>query len=651
MPGRARAGHIREMTRISLNANHMKIMLTRLRIILATLVVVIAMTACAPFEPSQQQLPSGDVEAARELAAKGDYTGAAQRYESLLANLSGESLARATLLAADYRLAAGQPQKARTLLSRLTPLDLSAQLDIWKTLTTAEMYLQQGKPKAALQILAPLADDLPAEQTRRRLAVAARAYAAVGNLPRALRLMNAHIESAPDEQSRRQSIAATWQLVQKHGHAANIETQELPPEIAGWLRLGAIARGRWMEPSQFDERLQQWRSDHPDHPAGALIEQLRARHRERMVFPGQIALLLPFEGRFAEQAEAIRDGFLAAHYQRGVGRSVSAIRLYDTGDDADRAIAAYRQAVADGASFIIGPLSKAGVSAIADIDDRATTVLALNHAEGPMASSPGAPFYQFGLPPEEEAWQVAERAVLEGRTRALALVPEGDWGYRVAQSFGNRLADLGGTLLDYRTYDANRQDHSGVIRDLLNLQLSRERHAALTRTIGTRPQFVPRRRQDAEMIFLAAFPTQGRQLNPQLRFHHAGDLPVYAISHIYAGQPQPQLDQDLNGVTFADMPLTLGLSEDGLAEVLSRLWPQRFTNQPRLFALGYDAYSLIPLLRGNEPGFYGFYPGVTGTLYMAEDRVIGRTLRWARFSNGSPRVLSDAMAATKPDEN
>ena len=62
-------------------------------------------------------------------------------------------------------------------------------------------------------------------------------------------------------------------------------------------------------------------------------------------------------------------------------------------------------------------------------------------------------------------------------------------------------------------------------------------------------------------MFLAATPQQARQIKPTLAFQYAGDLPVYATSHLYTGTNNPTQDQDLNGIRFCETPWLLNPSD------------------------------------------------------------------------------------------
>ena len=79
-------------------------------------------------------------------------------------------------------------------------------------------------------------------------------------------------------------------------------------------------------------------------------------------------------------------------------------------------------------------------------------------------------------------------------------------------------------------------------------------HASWDASSVAELEFEPRRRQDIDIVFMAAFPAGARQLMPQLAFHHGADLPVHATSHVWSGVPDPANDRDLDGVVFGDMP-------------------------------------------------------------------------------------------------
>lgn len=343
-----------------------------------------------------------------------------------------------------------------------------------------------------------------------------------------------------------------------------------------------------------------------------------------------LALILPFSGPLASTAEAIRDGFLAAYLKTGGHMPV---RLYDSGASNESSLAAYQQAVREGAGFVVGPLRKESIAAIAAQGQMQVPVLALNYLD--EATRAPANFFQFGLAPEDEARAIAEQAAAQGDKRAIALVPQTEWGDRVLAALDKRLHELGGGVLKAARYKPGAVDYSNSIQDLMNLEASQSRHNALTGIIGSKSEFEPRRRDDVDFIFMASRPSEGHMIWPQLRFYRATGLPVYATSLIYNGTG----DNELNGVRFCDMPMMLQADNTwaGLRTDAAEL--PAIKNQPRLFALGYDAYNVVGLMQAGKMQVGNLFPAASGGLVMKPNGAIGRTLGCAQFRDGSIRTL------------
>jgi len=150
------------------------------------------------------------------------------------------------------------------------------------------------------------------------------------------------------------------------------------------------------------------------------------------------------------------------------------------------------------------------------------------------------------------------------------------------------------------------------------------------------------------MIFLAATPRSARSIMPAFRFHHASGLPVYSTSHVYTGKVNRELDRDLNGLIFCDMPWVLQ-NTSPLEKVFRQNWPQQesFT---RLFALGIDAYHLTYNLDYLKNKDFAFYDGQTGNIRLDENNRVTRKLLWAKFSRGRPVYFEPVVPATVSTE-
>lgn len=415
-----------------------------------------------------------------------------------------------------------------------------------------------------------------------------------------------------------------------------------PPDIlSGWMELVQITKAYQLHPASLKDAVARWRQNYPGHPARAeLLADLQSRKQEDFKQPESIAILLPLSGKYAKAAEAVRDGFLAAYYQRH-SKPGPGVRIYDVGNE-ENIMESYQQAINEGAEFIIGPLSKPHIEQLAAGDDLPVPTLALNYIQTEEIPNN---LYQFGLSPEEEARQVAERTWLDGHVNAAVLAPAGPWGERVYTAFETRWKEIGGDVVSVQTYNAAKNDYSRAIRSLLNIDASRRRSRAISSLLNQNVKFTARRRQDIDFIFLAAYPRQARQIRPQLKFYHATTVPVYATSHVFTGNLNPERDRDMNGLMFGDMPwvLTDGTTHRSLRTEVSPYISKAGNRLQRLYALGIDSFNIITALSPLRQYPYQRYDGETGSLSLDAKLHIHRQLTWVRFRSGRPRIANEEI--------
>jgi outer membrane PBP1 activator LpoA protein len=352
-----------------------------------------------------------------------------------------------------------------------------------------------------------------------------------------------------------------------------------------------------------------------------------------------IALLLPVTGRAAAAAISVRDGFLAAYYQAPPAERPR-VRIYDTGTAGVAELLS--RASGQGADLIVGPLTREEVVAAAQFTGPRPPILALNFL--PAEQPAPANFYQYALSPEDEARLAARRILEDQHHRGVALVPQGDWGSRVLAAFRQELMAGGGELIATASFDPALTDYSDAITAVLGISDSEARYHRLESILGTRLQFVPRRRADIEFIFAPAQANTERLLRPQLRYHYAGDIPTYATSDAF--EPDVRLNQDLDGLMFPEMPWMLG---GDLAEAVRAAardaWPNGPLHRNRLFAFGFDAYRLAQALRNRSATGGGVQvDGLTGRLSFDAERRVRRELSWAELRDGELRLLPAAAA-------
>lgn len=580
---------------------------------------LIAALAAACQIPGLQQ--AGSAQAAAERAARqsrqGDHGAAARNYENAARSAAAADRNAYWLAAANEWIAAGDLGAAETAIAMLAP-PISAADTREQLRLAAEMALARGDTKRAAALLRDIPDGDNAA------VLATRARVQFGNLqvPAAVASLIARdrlLANAEDLQDNQRLIIDGIGMALARGADAR------PPAgadalLAGWLELGRILSDAQAGALGAPRRLQVWRERYPAHPASPSLWRglTTGRPAASGDQPRQVALLLPLSGRAEPAGRAVRDGFLAAYYDAG-SAARPRIRIYDVA--ARDAPSSYLQALADGNDFVVGPLTREEVAALATLADGRATTLALNFLPDGVAVPDR--FYQFALSPEDEARLAARRIVADGRTSGVTLVPQSDWGRRVQAAFAEEYAAAGGRVVDQADYLPSTADFNDLLRRLLRTSGQR----------GSTP------RTDAQFIFVAAQPVHGRLIRTQLRFNYASALPMYATSDVYDATGQGNID--LDGVIFPDMPWVL--EPDGIPSTArataERALPGRPGQLGRLHAFGYDAFRMIGELRRLRAGGTTPLPGLTGRLAIDRQGRVRRELDWAQIVNGRPNLL------------
>ncbi|MEW6038466.1 MAG: penicillin-binding protein activator [Pseudomonadota bacterium] len=616
----------------------------------AALAIIAALAGCASLKPAAND-PAARLSAEAQTRLRaGDFSGAGQIYEKAGGISKVPDYFR--LRAADAYLRAGDSAASRRLLGSVDPRRLDEDDHILYGLLNARVDLNAGRARDAMVKLDSLEYlRMTPAQTGHYHTLRASAYNQMGNM----------VESA------RERIAAgpllsSPEAVQKNNEAIFDALSRVPDPVLeqqseaatgvfeGWVALARLVRQT--TPEQRAKAIAEWSASYPNHPArGAFADSLV--RRSDLAVPAEpagtaapaaetkpavqimplaepggsrsapvVAVLLPLSGTYAAPAEAIRTGIDAAH-DADIGQNRPTLRFYDT--QAGDVPGLYRKALAEGATQVIGPLLKEDVAALANSGELPTPVLALNENPGVSA----AQLFQFGLTPEQEIEQVAASARLDNRHTALLIAPSSAYGQRVANHFSDYWRRAGGRIAAAKTYAAGSNDYSTVLEDVALL-------------VGPGGQTTPVPYENvADFIFLAADERDGRVIKPYLESLGV-NLPVYAMSSLYSGQPDPGLGRELNGVVFCDIPWLLdetagdALSERALAAKVTQT-PQDYR---KLIAMGIDAYRLAGRLDELRSG--GRIEGATGILTAGEGNRIRRQLSCAQFEGNTPRLIGPA---------
>jgi len=561
------------------------------------------------------------------------------------------------LHATSFLIEQGRTDWAKEILQSLNPAQLKDAQFARYLLYQAKIANKNGEPYFAqrylfndkLEALLPSLGNEDAQQLREARATL------LCDLAEYVACVRERVALAPllsDEASVQLNNDLLWDALMEvpFDELTDLARAEKDRTLEGWYALAETAKNQNTSLAQQLQNIDNWLTMWPDHPAAkALPADLQLIRQLVDQQPRQIAVLLPFSGRLAQAADAIRDGFMAAYFEarQQVGQ-IPQVRFYDS--SAEPATELYQRALDDGAEMIVGPLDKDAVNSLLSRDSFPVPTLVLNSLDKPAANADVnaiSNLYSFSLSIESEAEDVAERAWKDGKRRAMVLAPANAWGDRGVAAFSAKWQELGGEIATDKRYSV-AANFSTQISAALDVDQSKTRARNLRQLIGQPIEFEPRRRKDIDFIFLLANMADAQQLKPLFAFHYAGDIPVYATSQIYDGSSQTNL-RDLNRIRFTTLPWFLDdkLDEKRAITAYSKVRP----GFQGLYALGVDAYRIYPRLKQLEKFHQARFHGATGKLAVSDDHEILRQQEWAEIKSGTLIPLTSSTESPSDSDS
>ncbi len=611
---------------------------------------VLSLTGCDPqtSKPvADTSVPAADVHA-KELYQAGDYYAAAEEYLALAKSDPNNEI-KYQLGAADALIKNQEIDRAQLLIDFLPPEKLTDVQGVLKTIYQAQILLAQDNTEAAYALLNIY---LPTETSRTVLAKFHETRATILQSKKEYFaaateriLLNSYFD---DTQNISDNYQKLWQSLSRLS-PSELDTYRANNAdiLTSWLELAIINKTMLQNTVNLEASITTWQQRYPDHPALVdIIPGIIDISRQLAEQPSQVALLLPFTGRYIDASIAIREGFMAAWYESRDDKPI--IKIYNT--DTENVIAKYAQAITEGADFVVGPLQKPAITKLIEQSDITVTTLVLNQYDGEYdisnssSPSPLPTIIQFGLSPEEEAKQVAERAWFDGRARAISITTGDERSRRIHDAFASHWQEIGGTLLEHVNIGQDVKELSNPVKSVLNIDQSEQRSKTLRSKLQRSLKTETRRRHDVDLIFMAVPPNIARQLVPQLRYYGTEDIALYSISNIYTGNINTREDSDINGVFFVDMPWVIDPENEysPLNRMIERYQKPSLSAYKRLYALGIDAYRLIPRLAELSLQPDQQYEGKTGYIKINKGQV-QRRLIWAQFVDGKPELTDAAI--------
>jgi outer membrane PBP1 activator LpoA protein len=324
----------------------------------------------------------------------------------------------------------------------------------------------------------------------------------------------------------------------------------------------------------------------------------------------RIGLLLPKSaGPFARASAAVRAGIEASYHRDGGGLAVD---IYEIEETAPALAAAYRGMLERGTALVLGPLTRAGATALLALGDVPITTIALNQADADTALPWNVIVFTLAI--EAEAQQMAAAAMQDQRNQnaagkrpvAVIVTSATALGRRGAAAFLERWRSLGG-----------------------------EAEAPLELEESALYKFrTTSRREKGDLYFLS----MGADLARPVRTIIGRSLPAYGTSLLSVGGPlsvakAPELD----GMRLVEMP---GVIDPNYAAALgyAQAPPDFSLEMQRLYALGIDAFRVARAMFSGRPGFE--IDGLTGRLrYDGNQPQVERQSFLAEYRNGVPSPL------------
>ncbi len=605
------------------------------------LMLLISLSACSTISdivplPSialptldRHALPAGkDIELANALLAAGKKRDAASAYFEASQNYRSPERERLILQAAELAAFIKDSNLAQRYLSPLSYPTLSVENQARFRFTQAQLALNDKNYREALRILPQRTADLPDGLAKK--------------------ILNARMRAA---QSSRDRISLVQELVLQEptlkndyevklnhdriwNHIQQIPKQSLKtykdkinhPVLKNWLALGYLARSAKdageISPA-ISANLKSWQQRNQNHPGNSKIADILKSAPAATVTPymggvkpvksattetpiktskKQFAVILPLTGSRSQLGNTLLQGIQEAHKQSGKDTD---LKVYNSATSSIEGL--YKTAIGRGADFVIGPFDKNKITSLSQLQ-LSKTVLGLNYISNDddhnNTNNINGNLKQFGLLPEDEAVQMAQFAINQGKKRVAILTPNSAWGNRLRDAMRRAIIERGGKVVITKSYLNSALNY---FADAQNLAF---------------------RSDELDVILMAAAPSQARVLYPSLR-QEIKNLPIYASSHVFNGTANPSEDSKLDGLIFTETPWVLDT-------IKNKIKPS--TSFPRLYAMGMDAFMIASGLK-NLQNFGSSLNGRSGKIRLSKDGTLHRTLRWAQFRNGIPVAI------------
>ncbi|MGR7383764.1 penicillin-binding protein activator [Klebsiella aerogenes] len=622
--------------------------------------------------------------AIRALLQEGKKQQAIDLYNQLPSNLNSTQAREQSLLAVEVKLAQGDYQGAKALLSKLDPLSFekNQQPRYWQ----AQIDASQGQPSLSL-----------------------------------LRALIAQQPLLSQAKQKQQNIDATWKaltaMTPQQANALVINADE--NVLQGWLDLQRMWFDNRNDPAMLKAGVKDWQIRYPQNPGAQMLPTALVNMQNyKPASTNKIALLLPLNGQAAIFGRTIQQGFEAAKNgapavqgsavpaqvaqaanvagnndvvspsQAEVGdltatgsqadpvqapaetqaapaakpaaaplpapvaatpaaqpvnapavqpqpevattNPAAELKIYDTTSQPMSQLLA--QVQQDGATIVVGPLLKENVEEVMK-SNTSLNVLALNQP-GKVENRPNLCY--FALSPEDEARDAARHIHDQGKQTPLLLVPRGALGDRVISAFADEWLKLGGGTVLQQRLGSTAELKSGVNGGGISLTGSpvSTLPSSVDSSLGNPGDVPVSSGGSIDAAYIVATPEQIGYIKPLIAMRNGSqsNVTLYASSRSAQGTSGPDFRLEMEGLQYSEIPMLAGSNPALMQQALSAV--RNDYSLARLYAMGADAWSLanhFAQMR-QSPGYE--LNGNTGDLTATPDCVINRKLSWLKYQQG-----------------
>lgn len=420
-----------------------------------------------------------------------------------------------------------------------------------------------------------------------------------------------------------------WANLSKfNGHnITNLTTKPNEDVLDGWLQLAVYMKTMGSDLPQLQNTLKNWLAENPQHPAALNtpkdIQDILAMD---IAQPSRTALLLPLTGKYARQAQLIRDGFIMSMMNDQTRKPDANLTVIDTNaqslEQIDKTLTDKK------IDFIVGPLEKDKIEALQKLQENHSNpinMLALNIPEDVEA---GYQTCYLTLSPEQEVAQAAKYLFSQGYQYPLLLAPEGSYGERVVDAFNDEWRKYSKNKVAVSLFGDKRQLQRNI-NSIFGLQDSQQNIAQMEELMNMKLQSQPRSRRDIDSVYIVANSADLTLIKPFIEVAINPDTQPPRLFSNSTSNGNGNQYEDLSGVTYSDIPLLIQ-PDTSIANQMERLWPKDSNGERRLQALGMDAYRLMMELPQMKVVQGYTINGQTGVLSIDDQCVVQREISWAK---------------------